>query len=496
LSSILILECKLKNSKLIQLLKTFSSSEFTEFGKFVKSPFYNESKKMILLYDFFKKYFPDFNSINFTKENAFKNVYGNAVYQDKKLRDRFTDMIKLAEKYLAILGMRASVCDEKLFVLHQHRQRQLPSHFYKKYNEIKLTLDKSKIKDVPSLYDYYAVESIKEGMIESFTPVGKRKHSNENLEYQMECFIKYFTTRMLLYYNIMNNWSLQFNYKFDYKLYESLMQYTAEKSYNDPPILRAAYLMLKMRDDKDNEQYYFELKKIFIKSIESFSAFDKTMISAALYNEAQRRYMEGNEEFSAERFKMIKLQLKYKTFFMMNDSISREQYLNAVIIPISLGKLQWAKKFAQEYKNRLPPHTREEALAYTAAYIKYSQKDYGKSLEELLKIKGGDYIYYLKIKTLQSRIYFEQNEYEKLLSMIDSFKHYVKSNPAIPEETIKRYINFNSVLHKLTMLVIKYDEYKITKLIKDINRFSYNEVTTNKSWLIEKANELKDSHSR
>ncbi len=487
---------KMDNSKLIELIKTFSRSEFNEFGKFIKSPFYNESEKLIQLYEFFKKYFPGFNDINFTKENAFKKIYGEGIYQDKKMRDRFTDMLKLAEKYLAILGMRKALCDEKLFVLHQYRGRELPKHFYKKYREVKLTQDKTKIKDIPSLYDNYAIESIKEGMVESFNSVGKRKHSNENLEYQIECFIKFFTARMLVYYNIMSNWSLQFNYKFDYKLYEPIMKYIQEKNYDDPPIIKASYLMLKMKENKYDKHYYFELKKIFIKSADSFSAFDKTMISAALYNEAQRRYMEGNEKFSGERFEMIKLQLKYETFFMINDAISREQYLNAVLIPVSLGKIQWAKKFAEDYKDRLPPHAREETLAYARAYIEYSQKSYGKALEELLKIKGGDYIYYLKIKMLQSRIYFEQKDYEKLLSLIDSFKHYVTANPAMPEETVKRYINYNNVLHRLTMLSIKYDEYKLAKLIKDINRLTYNEVTTNKTWLIEMAEKLQQKENK
>lgn len=37
------------------------------------------------------------------------------------------------------------------------------------------------------------------------------------------------------------------------------------------------------------------------------------------------------------------------------------------------------------------------------------------------------------------------------------------------------------------MLAIKYDEFKFSKLIRKINNFSYYDITTNKSWLLEKA---------
>ena len=67
----------MKNTKLIQLLGTFTTAEMNELGKFVRSPFHNESPKMIKLYDALKKYHPDFENKKFTKENIFSMIYSS-----------------------------------------------------------------------------------------------------------------------------------------------------------------------------------------------------------------------------------------------------------------------------------------------------------------------------------------------------------------------------------------------------------------------------------
>lgn len=480
----------MQNSKLVQLFKSFSQSEITEFGKFVNSPFHNESQKLINLYTYLKKFYPKFEDKKFMKEEAYSSMYGSDKYNDKKLRDRFSDLLRLSEEYLAMVNLKKLSRDEKILTLYEYKDRGLLLHFEKKFSEIRHMIGKSKVLDIQVLYDSFLIEAIKGDFAEYKNLLGKRKNSNVQLEYEVENFIKFFVTKMLLYYITMGNWAMHTNHKFDYKLYEPIMKFVEENKLNEPPILRAAYLMLKMEEDKNNEEFYFELKKLFKSEVNSFSIYDKTMVAVTLYNYAQKRYMEGNEKFSVERFEQIKLQLLYKTFSSVNGFIQREQYINAILIPISLNKTDWAEKFAEEYKDKIKPENREDTLAFASASLMHAKKKYGEALEKLAAIKDVDYIYYFRIKTLQAKIYFEQKDFEKLLSLIDSFKHYITGNPLIPNENVARYKNFIGVLYSLTMLAIKNDEYKLSKLIRKINNFSYYDITTNKSWLLEKAYDL------
>src|SRR5947199_8380303 len=96
----------MENSKLIQILRTFTIDEFEDFGKFVYSTFFNNSEQIIKLYNYIKKYYPQLESKFMTKENIYKEIYGNNEYKDKKVRDLLFRTLKLAEDFLAYSDIR------------------------------------------------------------------------------------------------------------------------------------------------------------------------------------------------------------------------------------------------------------------------------------------------------------------------------------------------------------------------------------------------------
>ena len=49
-----------------------------------------------------------------------------------------------------------------------------------------------------------------------------------------------------------------------------------------------------------------------------------------------------------------------------------------------------------------------------------------------------------------------------------------------------------NMLHKITLLAEVNDEFKLGKLIKELNSQTFYEITSHKTWLLEKANELKE----
>ena len=62
------------NSKLIQLIRTFSKDEFKTFGKFVRSPFFYKDKAVIKLYDSLKSFYPEFDNDGLTKQQIAKKI--------------------------------------------------------------------------------------------------------------------------------------------------------------------------------------------------------------------------------------------------------------------------------------------------------------------------------------------------------------------------------------------------------------------------------------
>ncbi|MFT4761074.1 MAG: hypothetical protein ACI9XO_003786 [Paraglaciecola sp.] len=52
--------CKMENSKLVQLLKTFSTQELREFKDFMQSPLFNKNQDLVDFYLYLKKIAPNF----------------------------------------------------------------------------------------------------------------------------------------------------------------------------------------------------------------------------------------------------------------------------------------------------------------------------------------------------------------------------------------------------------------------------------------------------
>src|SRR5438477_4983444 len=163
----------MENTKLVQILKTFTKCEFEEFGKFVYSPFFNNSEQIIKLYNYIKKYYPAFDANLLTKENIYKEIYGNNEYKDKKVRDLLSRTLKLAEDFLAYSDIKDDTFLIKRKSLKQIAIRNLEKHFEKKANEIETQLGKILKNDEYILNSYLIAES-KRDYLEFKKSLGKR----------------------------------------------------------------------------------------------------------------------------------------------------------------------------------------------------------------------------------------------------------------------------------------------------------------------------------
>jgi len=93
----------MKNSKLIKLLKSLSPEEFKPFYKFIRSPFSTSSKDLLKLFDYLRKYYPNFSEHLIEKERIFKLLFPGQTYSDIKLRNLMRKLSRLVEDYLLYL---------------------------------------------------------------------------------------------------------------------------------------------------------------------------------------------------------------------------------------------------------------------------------------------------------------------------------------------------------------------------------------------------------
>lgn len=466
-----------------------------EFGKFIHSPFHNESEKMIKLYNFIKKYFPEFNDKNFTKENIYHELYGDGEYEDKKIRDRCSDMLKLAEEYLAILELKSDPYSFRKFSLDQFSQRRLQVHFDHKYNEIEKVLKtRNTTEDIEFFFQEFMLFSTTNAFYQHENSLGKRKNFFEDVGIEIEMFLRYFVMQMLKYYAFANHTKGLINVKFNYEFYEPVMEYLDKQNLDKYPLVKAFKILLSIHKNWNDENLYYQLKELYLNNYKSFKENDKIIIITELFNYAQIKNMAANPKFTNERFEIVKLQIEHEAYPKQNGWMQREQYIAVINVASNAREFKWMERFINEYTIKIVPEFREDTYYWGKSLLYYSQKKYDEALSDITKAKSIDYIYYLNIKTLLLKILFELQEFERILTVIDSFKHFLNSNSYIPPHLKNRNLNHLNFFHKITMLSMnnERDEFKILKLLKEIKNCPPQELS-GLQWLLEKALNLKNN---
>jgi hypothetical protein len=127
--------------RFIPIIRAFSKEEFKEFGRFVKSPYYNSNKKIIALYETLKKYYPELNHSHLTGEKLYKKIYPGKKFKKSEIEKLSYAMRVLAEKFLTVKGLSKEKPISALGLLRELNDRNLSSNFKRKWKETKSILN-------------------------------------------------------------------------------------------------------------------------------------------------------------------------------------------------------------------------------------------------------------------------------------------------------------------------------------------------------------------
>jgi hypothetical protein len=115
----------------IDVVSTYSKDEFKMFIDFVNSPFHNTNKALVKLADVVKKYYPEFENRNFTKENIYSKVFGIKKYNDQVMRNLMSDALQLSYSFLKVRRAASNTPGISVYLLSELRERKLDSLYSK-----------------------------------------------------------------------------------------------------------------------------------------------------------------------------------------------------------------------------------------------------------------------------------------------------------------------------------------------------------------------------
>lgn len=479
----------------LQILRSFSLKELKLFEDFIRNPFHNKNSRVIELFELLKKHHPDFSSEHLSKETLFRSMMGNAVYKESYIRNLFSDLNVLAERFIKVTLTENNPEFEKLFI-EELKNRDLTEITEKKIRAFEKKVKSVKVRE----HRYYEdVNFIYE--IRSFLVVD-RSLTDDFRDMQLKNTIKLFLISVLenVFYMIVEEQRVNVKHRYDFVKHTLKYIQAHQSEFEDSPLLMI-YFHLSNVFLSENSEYGDEhlklAKNYFRKYFSAFTKIDKKNIYSIMQvyyiNKIAKGDLSRNKEFLKFMLEMLKFNvLSHKK----GDFINLNLYRNILIICTMEKETNILKHFIAKYIRFVDEQCRESVLAYSNSQLSFLQGNFQKAIDlcnhinlnDLLDSTNDNLYFKNDIKTLTLKSLYELEAFESAISFIDSYRHFLRKSRLMKEEMRNSYLLFANSVSELIRLRNRFDEYAFAKFKTRIITSKFSNV----QWILEKLKEFEN----
>jgi hypothetical protein len=472
----------MKGSKLIDVLAALSYKELKKFGQYLESPFLNANDKATELFHILKPHHPEFSPEHISKEQVHRQLFGNIPFNYQQLRHPMSDLTKVLEEYLIYLEFKSHSSEQQHLLAQSYERRSLDKHFTQTIHSTNKIQEAKQFKDT----SYYHNQLVIEEDNYKFTATRDNRAIDTSLQQLSDNIDIHFLTRKLKYSCEIINRMNVLSVKYDTSFLDAVIAYLKKHSYEEVPAIHIYYTILLTLQESENQDHYFLLKSMLKANISRFSQLEIRDMYAFLQNYCIRQANLGNAEFLKELFEAYQVLLENEIIFE-SGHISQFDFKNIVTVALRLEEHVWARTFIEKDHLLLRKDFRTNAYTYNMARLHFAEGNYKQSLRLLLSVEFTDVYYHLDSKALLLKTYYELEDFEPLLSLINTFKVYLKRNKLISEYQRTIYKNMITIVKQFSRLKLgrKITVQQIETQMDEIKQMA------DATWLKQKLNALK-----
>ena len=471
----------LNNSLLVKNLEKFSPKEQLQLKDFANSPIFNKSQALIdllhYLLEALKKKQPP------TKEAAFRHVFGTAAFNDHKVRLVMSDLLKLVEDFIVYRQSKKTQLSRSILLSTYYRKVDLEKHFDRTHRKAKQQLTLFPYRN----QEYFSLQN--QLQWEQYEVVSSKKRDIDmNLQELGQSFdIFYFSSR-LRQACFLKAQQAFYDTPYDFSWIDQLIEHIQQKEWLSIPAISLYYYAYQLYVDIESSENFEALKQQILEYSPLFPSEEIRDIYVLALNYCIRKVNAGQRAYLKESLDLYKAGLA-SGCFLENGVLSKFTFSNIVAMGLMVKDFEWVATFIQNYKNSLKKQDRQSTFCLNMARLEYtSNQNYTEALTYLQKVSDKDLLHTLNAKILQLRIYFEIAAYDLLESHLEAMVNFIrrKSVMGYHKANFLHLIRYTKKLLKLNL----YDKKAIAQLAAAIQT---EEVLTEKTWLLEQIERLKES---
>jgi hypothetical protein len=498
----------MKNNELIEVLRTFSKKDMMMLGKFLKSPYFNNRKRMVELYYLLKKFHPAYDPNKLTKEYITEKLFNKEKVSDSTVRSAIHKFLNLIYEFIKVNTAKKHETEFGLYSSQELFKRGLYNSQQKQLVKLRKSLSVSCKRDADYYKNLYSIQT--DGFYANLLTKKVLKKSfavaqSEKLSDGIISFLKYFILMYLVHVDTLLAYSNSYNIingktsvaklldllDFD-KMISCINEFTGSKT----PDLETFHHCINAFANFDDEECYEKFRKSFSRNSKYLMSTYRSHLHARMISYLNMKITSG----AKSSFNVIENSLKlyhehiteeyYK--FEFNKHLPFDMYRNVLLCCISLKKISYMEKFIETNLKNILPERGESVKLYSYALLNFAKGFYFKSIDNLNKIPKDEFVLKLDIRNLKTKIYYETQKWEEAISILDSYKHFLKNNKLVNIERQIRHKNFIEYVQKMIYHRTGSKEVNINFLLKDENKLLN---TFDREWIIDKLSEFKMSNS-
>lgn len=452
-----------------------------EFSGFVRSPFVSKREKLHTLMNLIEKLTEE-EMINGWSRNHFWSLgFKDGQEGEKQFNNLMSDLYKLMKKFLAWKQFEKNNEQNDLLIIENLLEKDIV------YSAGKMIRKKANQKRTTNAEMGFKFNQL----ADQFYFQQTRKNDNSFLlNSQQHLDIFYLSAQLKIWCELLNRSNI-LSLSYDQEKLNRFINFLeeAKADYPDQYSIRIYYPILCWLIEPENDNWYIGYREKLFNHIIEFPEPEAKEIVAYVQNYCVKRINQGRNEFLNEWLEISKFMLPLN---LLNEGphLSQWTYKNIATAALRLQEYNWAEQFIHTYYLKLPVVHRDNAYQYNLAVFYYESGDIDRAMQLLNKVHFSDANYYLDAKSILIKIYFEENEYDALISLTESMKIYLLREKQLSKNQHLQYkylFRYTLRLYKLRLNKQMLDDAAYQLQLTELkDRVTENPFVANKQWLLAK----------
>ena len=465
------------------VLQKQNRKKLNRFLKFINSPYFNINKQIVGLAEYLIEAIKAEKPIE-SKERIWEKIIKTQPFEDIKFRKLCNDVLERFERFLINERLDEDKLLQANLLLESIKQNKFDQLFEKQTKKSNRLIEREIDRSAEFYLRVYFNKKVLQSLSTNYEKKSDIKNNLKNLTYKdlSQNLDSFYVIEKLRHATDILTWRKLYKTDIELDLGFTLDLIDTYKLDNVPAVKVYSH-MYKLMSGEGDYEIYSELKSLAKEVIDIFPVEEQREIIDVLLSFVIKDVNKGDKNALSEVVSLYDWGIDSE-IILNQGNLSPTTFRNYVVGGLRLGLYDKVETFIKKKSHLLAAASRENAINFNLSRLEFYRKNYDQVLMYLNKVNYDDVWYSVNSRNNLLAVYYEKKEFEALESQMESFASFLRREKSLEANKRTLYMNFIIYLRKIYKNT---DKDSLLKIREELNKVK---LVNNKSWLLEKIEEL------